>query len=128
MAVGVVIAAVALYLFLTRRPWFGQHLPLALHPSSPRPAPYRGWPAGCGRTCAEEHANHFIPKGSLGTLMGMMHHHRSDSSMGLIVAIVGLIVFALLVYELMMNRTWIMQHIPPEVKQAMPEPVAKALE
>ena len=60
--------------------------------------------------------------------MGMMHHHRSDSSMGLIVAIVGLIVFALLVYELMMNRTWIMQHIPPEVKQAMPESMAKALE
>ena len=36
-AVGAVIAAVALYLLLTRRTWFGQHLPLALHPSSPRP-------------------------------------------------------------------------------------------
>jgi hypothetical protein len=62
-------------------------------------------------------------------MMGMMHHHhRSSSSMALIVAIVGLIVFALLVYEIMMNRTWITQHIPSEVKQAMPEPVAKALE
>ena len=61
-------------------------------------------------------------------MMGMMHHHRDSSSMGLHRRDVGLIVFALLVYELMMNRTWIMQHIPPEVKQAMPEPVAKALE
>ena len=61
-------------------------------------------------------------------MMGLMPHHRKDSSMGLILAIVGLIVFALLVYELMMNRAWLMQHIPPEVKQAMPEPVAKALE
>ena len=60
--------------------------------------------------------------------MGMMYHHRNDSSMGIIFAIVGLIVFAVLVYELMMNRAWIMQHIPPEVKQAMPEQVAKALE
>ena len=48
--------------------------------------------------------------------------------MGIVLAIIGLIVFAVLVYELMMNRTWIAQHIPPEVKQAMPEPVAKALE
>ena len=48
--------------------------------------------------------------------------------MGLIVAIVGLIVFALLVYEIMMNRAWIMRHIPPEVKQAMPEQVTKAME
>ncbi len=60
--------------------------------------------------------------------MGMMHHHRNSSSIGIIVAIVGLIVFAVLVYELMMNRTWIAQHIPAEVKQAMPEQVAKALE
>ncbi len=60
--------------------------------------------------------------------MGMIHHDRNNSSMGLIVAIVGMIVFALLVYELMMNRAWIVQHIPPEVKQAMPEPVTKALE
>jgi hypothetical protein len=48
--------------------------------------------------------------------------------MGIVLAIVGLIVFALLVYELMMNRTWIAQHIPPEVKQAIPESVTKALE
>ena len=63
--------------------------------------------------------------------MGMMYHHRNDSMMGLvglIVAMVGLLVFAAILYELMVNRTWIAQHIPPEVKQAMPEPVAKALE
>jgi len=63
--------------------------------------------------------------------MGMMYHHKHDSSMGmvgLIVAMIGLIVFAVLIYELMMNKSWIAQHIPSEVKQAMPEPVAKALE
>lgn len=61
-------------------------------------------------------------------MMGMMHHHRHEPSMGLIAAIVGLIVVALLVYEIMMNRAWIMRHIPPEVKQAMPEQVTKAME
>jgi hypothetical protein len=62
-------------------------------------------------------------------MMGMMHHHHRDSSsMGLILAIVGLIAFALLVYEIMMNKAWIVQHIPPEVKQAMPEQVTKAME
>jgi hypothetical protein len=34
-AIGVVLAAAALYLLVTRRTWFGQHLPL--HPASPRP-------------------------------------------------------------------------------------------
>lgn len=47
---------------------------------------------------------------------------------GLIVAMIGLLVFAALIYELMMNRTWIAEHIPSEVKQAMPESVTKALE
>ena len=37
VAIGIVVAAVALYLLLTRRTWFGQHLPLPLHPASPRP-------------------------------------------------------------------------------------------
>lgn len=63
--------------------------------------------------------------------MGMWYHHRSSmpsGMLGIIVAIIGLIVFAVLIYELMMNRTWIAQHIPPEVKQAMPEQVTKALE
>lgn len=63
--------------------------------------------------------------------MGMMHHYRHSSSMGMmgiLLAIVGLIVFAVLVYELMMNKAWIVQHIPPEVKQAMPEQVTKAIE
>lgn len=63
--------------------------------------------------------------------MGMMHHYRHSSSMGMmgiILAIIGLIVFAVLVYELMMNKSWIVQHIPPEVKQAMPEQVTKAIE
>lgn len=35
--IGAVLAVVALYLILTRRTWLGQHLPLPLHPSSPRP-------------------------------------------------------------------------------------------
>lgn len=62
--------------------------------------------------------------------MGMMHHYRHSSSMGMgvILAIIGLIVFAVLVYELMMNKSWIVQHIPPEVRQAMPESVSKAIE
>jgi hypothetical protein len=63
--------------------------------------------------------------------MGMMHHHQNHGSMGLvglIVAMIGLVLFAALIYEIMMNRTWIVQHIPPEVKQAMPESVTKALE
>lgn len=63
--------------------------------------------------------------------MGMIHHHRSSCPMGLvglIVAMIGLLVFAALIYELMMNRTWIAEHIPSEVKQAMPESVTKALE
>jgi hypothetical protein len=62
--------------------------------------------------------------------MGMMYHHRSHGMgpAGIILAMIGLIVFAALIYELMMNRSWIMEHIPPEVKQAMPEPVSKALE
>ncbi|MEN6517014.1 MAG: hypothetical protein ABFC38_02345 [Methanospirillum sp.] len=47
---------------------------------------------------------------------------------GLIVAMIGLLVFAALIYELMMNKSWIVKHIPPEVKQAMPESMAKALE
>jgi len=37
VAIGAVLAAAALYLLMTRRTWFGQHLPLPLHPSSPRP-------------------------------------------------------------------------------------------
>ena len=44
--------------------------------------------------------------------MGMMHHHQNHGSMGLvglIVAMIGLILFAALVYEIMMNRTWIMR-------------------
>jgi hypothetical protein len=64
-------------------------------------------------------------------MMGLMHNPRHDSMMGvvgLVVAMIGLLIFAAILYELMMNRTWIAQHIPPEVKQAMPEPVAKALE
>ncbi|HIH03673.1 MAG TPA: hypothetical protein HA263_07475 [Methanoregulaceae archaeon] len=63
--------------------------------------------------------------------MGMMYHHKHSSPMGmvgLIVAMIGLLVFAALIYELMMNKSWIVQHIPPEVKQAMPESMAKALE
>lgn len=63
--------------------------------------------------------------------MGMMHYHQSHGSMGLVgvvVAMIGLVLFAALIYELMMNRTWIMEHIPPEVKQAMPEQMTKAIE
>ncbi len=37
VAIGVVLAAVTLSMLLTRRTWFGQHLPLPLHPASPRP-------------------------------------------------------------------------------------------
>ncbi len=37
VAIGVVLAAIALYLVLTRRTWFGQHLPVLPHPSCPRP-------------------------------------------------------------------------------------------
>jgi hypothetical protein len=37
VAIGVVLTAVALYLLLTHRTRFGQHLPLPLHPASPRP-------------------------------------------------------------------------------------------
>ncbi len=62
--------------------------------------------------------------------MGMMYHHKNEM-MGpawIVLAIIGLIVFAVLVYELMMNRSWIVEHIPSEVKQAIPEPVTKALE
>lgn len=60
--------------------------------------------------------------------MGMMHNDRNSEAMGIVLAIVGLIILAVLVYELMMNRSWIARHIPPEVKQAIPEPVTKALE
>ncbi len=35
VAIGIVVAAVALYLLRTRKTRFGQHLPL--HPASPRP-------------------------------------------------------------------------------------------
>ncbi len=37
VALGVVIAAAALYLLLTRRTWLAQHAPHPLHPSSPVP-------------------------------------------------------------------------------------------
>ncbi len=62
--------------------------------------------------------------------MGMMYHHRHGSMgpAGIILAMIGLIVFAALIYELMMNKSWIMEHVPSEVKQAMPESVTKALE
>ena len=46
--------------------------------------------------------------------MGMMHHYRHSSSMGMmgiILAIIGLIVFAVLVYELMMNKAGIAEHM-----------------
>ncbi len=36
VAIGIVVATVTLYLLLTRRTWFGQHLPLPLHPVRPR--------------------------------------------------------------------------------------------
>jgi uncharacterized membrane protein YfcA len=36
-AIAVCLAAAAVYLFLNRRIWLGQHLPLPLHPSRPRP-------------------------------------------------------------------------------------------
>ena len=46
VAIGVVLTAVALYLLLTPRTRFGQHLPLPLHPASPRPGTVREWPEG----------------------------------------------------------------------------------
>jgi hypothetical protein len=46
VAVGVVLSAIALYLLLTRRTWFGQHLPLPLHPASPRPGTVPGMARG----------------------------------------------------------------------------------
>jgi hypothetical protein len=61
----------------------------------------------------------------------MWHHHKSSGMMGIvgvIAAIIGLLVVAALIYEIMMNRSWIAEHIPPEVKQSLPEPVSKALE
>lgn len=63
--------------------------------------------------------------------MGMWHHHKSSGMMGIvgvIAAIIGLLVVAALIYEIMMNRSWISEHIPPEVKQSLPESVSKALE
>ncbi len=34
---GLLIVAIALYMLMTRKTWFGQHLPLPLHPASPVP-------------------------------------------------------------------------------------------
>jgi len=60
--------------------------------------------------------------------MTMMEHKHNESVIGMVLGIVGLMIFAVLIYELFMNRSWVARHIPEEVRKAIPEPVTKALE
>ncbi len=60
--------------------------------------------------------------------MHMMEHKHNESVISMVLGIIGLMIFAVLIYELFMNRAWVVRHIPEEVRQAMPKPVTKVLE
>jgi hypothetical protein len=59
--------------------------------------------------------------------MTMMGRNDSASITGLVLGIIGLIIFVVVIYELFLNRTWVAEHIPKEIKEAIPEPVTKAI-